>query len=157
MPTFNRTYRIARSADEVFDFIGTHMYENHPRWEREVVAIRPLTPGPIGVGSRAVMVRHEYGRQYESTYEITAFEPGRLISATHLDGSMDFDISFAVAPIDGASSDFTVNVKMGFRGRMRPLSPILGLQMPSRSDRLTRSMIALVEAEPPRAAALATA
>jgi len=158
MPTFKRTYRIARSADEVFDFIGTHLFENHPRWEREVVEIRPLTDGPIHVGSRAVMVRQEYGRRSESTYEITAFELGRRVAARHLDGSMDFDLSFGLAPVDDAASDLTVDVSMALRGRLRPLSPLLGLQMPGRSDRIARSMIALVEAERPvGAAGLATA
>jgi hypothetical protein len=149
MPTFKRTYRVARSADEVFDFIGTHLFENHPRWEREVVAIRPLTEGPIRVGTRAVMVRQEYGRRTESTYEITAFEPGRLVAARHLDGSMDFDISFGLAHVDVSSMDLTVDVSMAFRGRMRPLSGVLAPQMPGRSDRIARSMITLVEAEAP--------
>lgn len=31
MPTYQRAYRVARSADQVFDVIGTHLFENHPR------------------------------------------------------------------------------------------------------------------------------
>ena len=61
MATYAATYRVARTPEEVFDVIGTHCYENHPHWEREVVAIQPVTPGPIGLGSRAIMVRQEYG------------------------------------------------------------------------------------------------
>ena len=151
MPTFHRTYRVARSADQVFDVIGTHLYENHPRWERETIEIRPLTDGPIRVGSRAVMVRQEYGRRSEGAYEITAFEPGRLVAARHLDGPMDFDISFGLTPVTETSCDLTVNVNMALRGRLRPLSPLLAIQMPGRSDRITRSCVALVEAGPPAA------
>jgi hypothetical protein len=153
MARFRRTYRVARSAEQVFDVIGTHLYENHPRWEREVVEIRPLTPGPVRLGSRAVMVREEYGRRSEGTYEITAFEPGRLVSARHLDGPMDFDLSFGLAPVDERSCDLTVSVDMALRGRLRPLSPLLGIQLPGRSDRISRSCIALVEAGPPAAVA----
>lgn len=153
MPTFQRTYRVARSADQVFDVIGTHLFDNHPRWEHEVVEIRPLTPGPVRVGSRAVMVRQEYGRRTEGTYEITAFEPGRLVSARHLDGPMDFDLSFRLTPLDGATSDLTVAVDMALRGRLRRLSPLLGIQLPGRSGRISRSMVALVEAGPPAAVA----
>jgi len=151
MPRFQRTYRVARAADEVFDVIGTHLYENHPRWEREVVAIRPITPGPVHAGSRAVMVREEYGRRTEGTYEVTAFEPGRLVAARHLDGPMDLDLSFRLAPLDGATSDLTVTVNMALRGRLRWLSPLLGIQLPGRSDRIARSMAALAEAGPPAA------
>ena len=151
MPTFKRTYRVGRPVGEAFDVIGTHLFENHPRWEREVVAIRPLSDGPIGPGSRAVMVREEYGRRTEGTYEVTAFEPERLVAARHLDGPMDFEISFAFAPVDAASTDLTVTVAMSLRGRMRPLSPLLGIQMPGRSDRISRSMVDLVESGPPSA------
>ena len=153
MPTFKRTYRVARSADQVFDVIGTHIYENHPRWEHEVVAIRPLTDGPVRIGSRAVMVRQEYGRRTEGTYEITAYELGRLVAARHLDGPMDFEISFGLVPVDDAATDLTVTVSMALRGRLRPLSPLLGLQLPGRSDRISRSMVALVESGPPAAVA----
>ena len=156
MPRFKRTYRVGRPVGEVFDIIGTHMFENHPRWEREVVAIRPLSEGPIGPGSRAVMVREEYGRRTEGTYEVTAFEPGRLVAARHLDGPMDFEISFGFTPVDAASTDLTVSVAMALRGRMRPLSPLLGIQMSGRSDRISRSMVALVEAGPPSAVASGT-
>ena len=148
MATFSRPYRIRRPADHVFDVIGTHLFENHPRWEREVIAIRPITEGPVRVGSRAVMVREEYGRRSESVYEITAFEQGRRLTARHVDGPMDFELTFEVAPVDAMTSELTLTVKMAFRGRFRILSPLLGLQLPGRSDRITRSMIALVEGMP---------
>lgn len=118
-----------------------------------MVAIRPLTPGPVRAGSRAVIVRQEYGRRTEGKYEITAFEPGRLVAARHLDGPMDFDLSFRLAPLDGATSDLTVTVDMALRGRLRWLSLLLGIQLPRRSDRIARSMVTLVEAGPPAAVA----
>jgi hypothetical protein len=66
---------------------------------------------------------------------------------------MDFAISFALAPADDAATDLTVTVSMALRGRLRPLSPLLGLQLPGRSDRISRSMVALVEMGPPAAVA----
>jgi hypothetical protein len=45
MATYAATRRVGRTPEEVFDVIGTHCYENHPRWEREIVEIRRLTPG----------------------------------------------------------------------------------------------------------------
>lgn len=51
MSTYVSRHRVNRRIDDVFDVIGTRCYENHPRWEREVVEVRPLTDGPIGLGS----------------------------------------------------------------------------------------------------------
>ena len=57
MITYTKTRRVERSAETAFDVIGTHVFENHPKWEAEVLEIRRLDQGAVGVGSRAVMVR----------------------------------------------------------------------------------------------------
>jgi hypothetical protein len=145
MATHDATYRLERTPAAVFDFIGTHCYENHPRWEPEVVEIRPLSPEPIGLGSRAVMVREEYGRRSETEYEVTAFEPARRIAFRHGDASMLFELGFDLRPAGDSATDLTVHVRMEPHGRLRLLSPILAVQLPRRTERITRRMIALVD------------
>jgi len=145
MATYAATYRVDRTPEEVFDVIGTHCYENHPRWEREVVAIRPVTPGPIGLGSRAVMIREEYGRRSETEYEVTAFEPARAIAFRHPQSSMLFELRFDLRPAEGSTTDLSVHVRMQPRGLFRIMSPLLALQLPRRSDRITRRVIGLIE------------
>jgi len=146
MANYAATYRLKRTPAVVFDVIGTHCYENHPRWEPEVVEIRPMSPGPIGLGSRAVMVRAEYGHRSETEYEVTAFEPARRIAFRHPDASMSFELGFDLQPAGDSATDLTVHVRVKPHGRLRLLSPILALQLPRRTDRITRRMIALVEA-----------
>lgn len=148
MPTYEATYRLDRTPAEVFDVIGTHCYENHPRWEREVVEIRPLTPGPIGLGSRAIMIREEFGRRSETEYEVTAFESARRIAFRHPQASILFELGFDLRAAGASATDLTVHVRMEPKGALRLLSPLFALQLPRRSDRITRSMIELVEARP---------
>lgn len=145
MPTFEATYHVARTPEEVFDVIGTHCYENHPRWENEVIEIRPLTPGPIGLGSRAVMVRQEFGRRSEAEYEVTAFDPPRRIAFRHPQDAMLFELSFDLRAASNATTDLTVRVRMVPKGMLRLLSPLLALQLPRRTDRITGQMIELIE------------
>lgn len=138
--------KVNRSAEDTFDFIGTHMYENHPRWEKEVVEIRPLTPGPVGVGSRAVMVREEFGRRSEEEYEITEFEPGRRIAAHHPeDAAMDFRIAFDIEPLDGDSCMLSVEVQIQTKGWMRLFEPVMKLAMPKRGKRIVDDLVNVVE------------
>lgn len=148
MATYDATYRVDRTPAEVFDVIGTHCYENHPRWEPEVVEIRPLAPGPIGLGSLAIMVREEYGRRSETGYEVTAFAPARRIAFGHPDSSMLFELGFDLQPAGTSATDLTVHVRMELRGPLRLLSPLFAFQLPRRSDRIIRRMIELVEARP---------
>ena len=161
MPRHRAVYRIARPPEAVFDVIGTNVYVNHPQWEPEVLEIRPLTEGPVRVGSRAVMVRQEFGRRSETPYEVTALEPGRLIAFSHDAASMAFALRFGLAPVGAGETELTVEVEMRPRGPLRIASPLIALQLPGRTDRTTRRMIALVEARPlptgapPRAASAA--
>ena len=150
MITYTTVRHVSRSAEDAFDVIGTHMYENHPKWEREVTAIRPITPGPVGVGSRAVMVRREYGRTSESESEITEFEPGRRIAAFHPDAAMDFNISFEITPIDSDSCTVQVDVKAQLKGWMRLFEPMMRLVMPKRGDSIMSSMAEVIEKAPAR-------
>lgn len=41
---------------EVFDHVAAHHFENHPRWDPDVLEMRQTSPGPVGVGTTAVVV-----------------------------------------------------------------------------------------------------
>jgi polyketide cyclase/dehydrase/lipid transport protein len=154
MPSWQHTYRVDRTPDQVFDVVGTNLFANHPRWEPEVEELRPLTDGPIRVGSRALMVRRDMGRRSEIVYLVTEFEPSRHVAVTHPDGPMAFDLRFDLAPAGQGATDFTVSVRMGGRGFARLLNPLIALQLPRRSDRLTRATVRVIESQTaPRAAA----
>lgn len=150
MIAYQSVRHVNRSAEDTFDVIGTHLYENHPKWEREVIEIRRITPDPVGVGSRAVMVRHEFGRTTETEYVITEFEQGRRIAAHHPDAALDFNISFDVTPIDNGSCTVRVDVRAQPQGWTRILEPIMRLVMPKRGERITSSMALVVESAPAR-------
>lgn len=150
MIKYTQERRVRRSAEETFDVIGTNLYENHPKWEKEVVEVQPITPGPIGVGSRAVMVRREFGRTSEVEYVVTEFEPGRILASHDNDPSMEFDIRFEVTPIDGESCTLAVEVRAQPNGWMKIFEPIMRIVMPKRGNRITSSLVALVESTPAR-------
>lgn len=139
---------VNRSAEDTFSVIGTGLYEYHPKWEREVVEIRRITDGPVGVGSRAIMVRREFGRTSESEYVVTEFEQDRRIAAHHPDPSMDFHISFQITPIDSSSCTVQVDVAAQPQGWTRIVEPVMRLAMPKRSERLASSMVEVIENAP---------
>jgi hypothetical protein len=153
MTTYVARHRVARPIRDVFDFMGTRYYENHARWEREVVEVRPLTDGPISLGSRAVMVRQDLGRRRELVYEVTEFAPPHRIAFRHLDSGMRFEIAFALREVDDAATDLAVSVRMEPRGVLRLAAPFLAASLPRTSERITRSLVDLLDAEAPAPAA----
>jgi hypothetical protein len=148
MPAYKAHRTLARRAPAVFDLIGTHVYENHPRWEKEVIEIKPASTAPVAVGSRAVMVREEYGRRSETTYEVTELIPDRKIAFRHVDGSMGFELAFLLSPASTETTDLDVHVRMQPRGALRLLTPLLARSLPKRTERITSDMVRFVESQP---------
>ena len=139
---------VNRSAEDAFSVIGTGVFENHPRWEREVVEIRRITDGPVGVGSRAIMVRRDFGRTSETEYELTEFEQDRRIAAHHPDSSMDFRISFDITPVDADSCTIRIEVAAQPLRWTRILEPVMRFAMPRQGKRIAESMVEVIEAAP---------
>lgn len=57
--------------------------EGQPRWMRDMRAVRILTPGAIGVGTRAEADVRIFGIQTVDPITITAFEPPRRFAIRH--------------------------------------------------------------------------
>jgi hypothetical protein len=144
--------RVQRPADVTFDVIGTHVYENHPRWEPEVLEIRPLQDGPVRVGSRAVMVRKAFPRPREVEYSVTELVPGRRIAFDHPDAAMHFRLSFEVVPAGADACDVHVHVEAEPHGPLRVLTPMMRRAFPGRSARISAQMARVVESVAPTTA-----
>jgi hypothetical protein len=146
MVEHTETVTVRRPVHDVFDFVVTRNYENHPRWEPEVLEIRPLEDSSLHIGSRAVMVRKDFGKVRETAHECVALEPDRLATFRHLDSPMAFEITFTFSPV-AEGTRVRIDVRAGFRGGARLLTPLLWLRMPRTSRRLSQGMRDVVEAE----------
>lgn len=69
---YTLTHDIDASADEVWRVLRD--VENWPQWTPTMRRIRPLSGGPLAVGSR---YRVEQPRLLPAVWEVTACEPGR--------------------------------------------------------------------------------
>jgi ligand-binding SRPBCC domain-containing protein len=84
-PTPSRRFQhettIGRPVEEVFDFVTDA--RNEPRYNPRMLRARKTTPGPMGSGTRFVLMSKAMGRPVAVEYEITAYErPQRMISHT---------------------------------------------------------------------------
>lgn len=72
-----RSAEISRPAAEVFAFLAN--LQNLPRWQSGVLRAELSTPGPLGVGSKAVVERRMFGQQIVADLVVTAYEPPHRI------------------------------------------------------------------------------
>lgn len=96
--------RVERPVDEVFAFVAEP--SNLPRWQSGLVEVRPEA-AERGVGARHVEVRSFLGRRFEQTLEVTAYEPGRRLDLSVVDGPLPLRVSHVFAE-EGAGTRLDV-------------------------------------------------
>jgi hypothetical protein len=147
MITYELREQIARNPQRVFDFVGTRCCQNHPRWETAVLELRQVTPGPIGVGTRLMMVRQDGRRRHEVPEEVIAFVPGRAVARRTLAGPLALRIDFNVSPGGAVGAELKVRVQAELRGFLRLLQPMFAARMPRDGSMMMRRIKELIEAE----------
>jgi hypothetical protein len=139
---------ISRPASAVFDFI--ERVENNQRWKQDMRASGWTTPTGHGVGATYTRVDHLLGRDVTTTFEITGYEPGRLL-AVRSEGTSSFPpatLTTVVDRIGDASCRVTVTNACDLRGAWRLLGPIYGSQAKRVARRDFDALKRVLEAEP---------
>lgn len=113
---------VAAAPDVVFAYISDAA--NNPQWQSGMVSARWTTDGSIGVGSTYDQVATFLGRKIESTFEVEAFEPGRMIRATSTGGSFPITFTRIVEPA-GDGSRVSAVISGDASGFFRLAEPIL--------------------------------
>lgn len=116
---------IHRPATEVFAFVSDH--ENLPAWTVGVKRATRTSPPPIGVGTRYVVDARILGRRVESTYEVTAYEPGRVVAGRMVSPFFAFDEEYRFEGDGAGRTRVTLSADARPGGVMRLLRPVLGL------------------------------
>lgn len=112
---------INRPEDQVFALWS--QAERYPEWFEMSIERRKITEGPMGVGSKYVAVdKLPPGRRVETTLEITAYEPNKLIAAT-LSAPTNATWEARFEQEDGGTRmTFTTVARLsGLRGLLAPL------------------------------------
>lgn len=117
MITIHRSAVIARPPDEVFSFLAD--FPRDREWRSEVVSVRKL-PGPAtGVGERYEEVLRFPGLGLRTDFEVTTFEPGRLLVAEGESLGMGASQRYVLTPVDeGTLLEVTTHVETGGALRM---------------------------------------
>ncbi len=125
MIRFEFTVVVNRPVEEVFAYLTDP--EKLPEWQSMVLEARQESPDPMTKGSRLTDVRKFLGRRFETTVEVTAFEPNKRADFKAVSGPIPFAISHTLEPMDGATSIRVV--AEGEPGRFFKLAePIVGTQ-----------------------------
>jgi Polyketide cyclase / dehydrase and lipid transport len=116
---------IERPPAEVFRFVATNHFENHPKWDPAVASITKTSPGPMGVGTTARLVRTDRGRRVEGTMEVTEYQPVSRFTEVSQFGPFTLHARARLAPVAPASTRLELVIDTHARGVMGLLLPLM--------------------------------
>jgi hypothetical protein len=133
-------------AAEVFDHVAAHHFENHPRWDPDVLEMRQTSPGPVGVGTTAAVIRKQGKRRVEGTATVTAYEPVRS-AAWQVDfGQFELKQGVELVPEEaGAATRVLLSIESTAHGFLGLLLPLMRPRFRSTMERSVAAIAALVE------------
>ena len=122
MFTVIETVSIARSAQEVFDFLTD--VRNRPQWDAAVISEELTSPAPIGVGSTIHTRMRAVGREVEFDWRVTQFDrPGRMVVVS-VAGLMPTTLMLEFTPI-GGGCDVSATIEGNPEGLMQLVEPMI--------------------------------
>jgi hypothetical protein len=116
---------IQHPPTEVFRFVATEHFQNHPKWDPAVTAITQTSPGPMGLGTTARLVRTDRGRRVEGTMEVTEYQPVRSFTEVSRFGPFTLHARARLAPVASASTRLELVIDTRARGAIRFLLPLM--------------------------------
>ncbi len=119
---------VQRPAEEVFDFVATRHFDNHPRWDPDLLEMEQTSPGPVGPGTTALVVRRRgRGRgRVEGTATVTDYEPCRRAAWDVRFGAFALRQAVDLLPQqDGAATRLRLSIEARAKGPLNLLLPLL--------------------------------
>ena len=95
MITHKTTVTINKPVSEVYKFVFTDYFQNHPKWDPRVVSLKVDTTGPVGKGTKGHEVRKQGGRNTDYAFEIVDFQPSRSMTFQAKGGPAQFSAVWA--------------------------------------------------------------
>ena len=138
---------IARPPEEVFRFIGADFFKNYCRWSPEVQELKQLSPGSVGVGTKARQVRVDQGHRTESIFGVTVFQPHSRVCFEGISNPYKCDYELKGNEGDGSTRVTFVFELPKLELYMRPFEKLIRVVLQDGAERTVRNLKRLIEAE----------
>jgi hypothetical protein len=139
---------VERPPEVVFDFVARHHFENHPRWDPDLVEMSQTSRGPVGIGTTARVVRRQGRRRVEGTATVHAYEPDRLAAWDVRFGPFRLDQRAELIPErGGAATRLRLSIDTTAHGPVRVILPLLRPRFRKTMTQSLRTIAALLEDE----------
>lgn len=116
---------IDAAPSDVYRFVATDHFANHPSWDPSVVAMTQTSPGPMRTGTTARVVRSDGGRRTEGVLTVTDYRPDHRFAVVVEFGPFRLDQRLSCSPGATGGTHLVLGIDSRAKGRLRLLLPLL--------------------------------
>jgi light-regulated signal transduction histidine kinase (bacteriophytochrome) len=128
----------------VFDFVGHGFFQNYPKWSPQVIELEPLLDEPVCAGVKVRQITLDRGIRAESTFEITTFNPPRLLGLKGL--SEPFKSFYEFEEKTGVTTQLGFRFELEKRDLfMRPFESLIRASLQEGAQRTVENLKQLLE------------
>ncbi len=138
---------IDKPVSQVFRFVATEHFSNHPRWDPAWVEMIPTSPGPVRTGATVRVVRVEHNQRLEGSATVTLYEPDRAFAAVLRFGPFVLQQRVLLHRLAERSTHLALTIDTTARGVMGLLLHVMRWRFRSNMTRSLGTIKRLVEAE----------
>lgn len=133
-------------SEQLFNFIGTNLLENYPRWSPEVKELEKLTDGPINLGTLIRQVRVDQGNRSESTFKVNVFDVGTRICFKGV--SNPYRCDYVIETVNSADSRITfVFELLDLDFHIKPFEKLVRIAIQDGTETAVKNIKNLIESE----------
>jgi hypothetical protein len=146
-PVIGKASTIVKSpSNQLFNFIGTDLMVNYPRWSPEVKELEKLTDGPVKLGTICRQVRIDQGNRTESTFKIKAFDEGSRVCFEG--ASNPYRCDYIIESINPMDSRITFIFELlSLDLHIRPFEKLVRIAVQDGTERTVHNIKKLIEAD----------
>ena len=139
---------VQRSPGVVFDFVARHHFDNHPRWDPDLLEMSQTSPGPVGVGTTARVLRRQGRGRVEGTATVVEYEPDRRAAWDVRFGAFRLHQRTELVPEQsGAATRLRLSIDTSAQGPLRVIVPLLRGRFRKTMTRSLSTIATLLEQE----------
>ncbi len=125
---------------EVFRFVATEHFANHPRWDPSILEMTQTSVGPMRSGSTARVVREQGGKRIEGTVTVTEYQPQSHFAVTVDHGPFRLEQEVLCSPGTMGGTDLVLAIDSRASGPIALLLPLLWARFARTMRRSLRSI-----------------
>ena len=137
---------IARPRDEVAAFASDPA--NATRWYANITSSKPLSPGPLALGSRIAFSAKFLGRRLDYTYEVVDYAPGERFVMRTSDGPFAMETTYAWHDSGAGTTTMTLRNRGSPSGFAAIMAPAMEAAMRRANRKDLSRLKAVLESDP---------